>query len=85
MPSKGDEPKDGNTELMPSIRRVMKYTNGTYEEALKLPTDIFLLCSKNMYVEELMQTEEGRKYLKDCERMKVTEPDMEALNRKYGE
>lgn len=50
-------------------------------EAMNLPVDMFALCYKNWAVERLMQTEDGREYLKDCERLKQTTMDFEGLNR----
>ena len=50
-------------------------------EALNLPVDMFMLCRKNWTVDRLMQTEEGREYLKDCERLRQTRMDFEGLNR----
>ena len=50
-------------------------------EALELPVDLFALCYKNWIIDKLVQTEDGREYLKDCERYKCTEVDFEALNR----
>lgn len=50
-------------------------------EALDLPVDLFALCYKNWAVDRLMQTEDGREYLKDCERLKQTTMDFEGLNR----
>ena len=47
-------------------------------------------CHINIYeVQEAMifensQTEEGRKYLKDCFRMEQTKPDREGLRERFG-
>ena len=48
-----------------------------------MPTDLFLLMRKNYIVDNLRQTEEGREYLADCERLKQTEPDYQALHARY--
>lgn len=83
MPSLPGQGKGGDgIEIMPSVRRVMRYCGCTFDEAMRLPTDVFLLCSKNMFIEDLQKTPEGRKYLEDCERMTKTEPDIEALKQK---
>ena len=50
-------------------------------EALELPVDLFALCVKNQTIHILMQSEEGRKYLDDCKRFRVTTMDIEGLNR----
>lgn len=70
---------------MDSIRQVILYSGMTYKEVLSLPTDVFLLMRKNYIIERLQQTEEGRKYLEDCERLKQTEPDYNAIHKRYGE
>lgn len=49
-------------------------------EALELPVDLFALCVKNWTINELMQSEEGRKYLDDCKRLRQTKMDFDALN-----
>lgn len=54
-------------------------------QALDLPCDLFLLCRKNWYIEQLSQTEQGRQYLEDCERYKQTKPDLSALKKLMGE
>lgn len=68
---------------MRGIRRVMIYGNLTFDEALNLPTDAFLLMMKNQYIEELTRTQEGREYLEKCERLKITEPDTDALKERF--
>lgn len=69
-----------NEELMPSIRRVVAYSGLDYHKALELPCDVFMLMVKNSYVSELQSTENGRAYLEQCARMKLTEPDIGALH-----
>lgn len=63
------------------VHAVAEYARLTFWQALDLPCDLFLLLYKNAYVERLMQTEEGRQYLEDCERYQQTKPDREALHR----
>ena len=50
-------------------------------EALELPCDLFLACYRAHVIERLSQTEEGLKYLEDCERLKQTKPDREGLRK----
>ena len=69
--------------MMQGIRRVMQYGNLSYEQALDLPTDVFLLMAKNHYVDELQQTETGREYLEKCKRLRITEIDEQALRSRY--
>ena len=63
---------------MPAIRRVIAYSGQSYAEVMRLPYDLYLLMLKNAFVDEYRSTPEGRQYLADCERLKVTEPDVEA-------
>jgi hypothetical protein len=65
-------------ELMPAIRRVITYSGQSYAEVMRLPYDLYLLMLKNSIVDEYRSTPEGRQYLADCERLKITEPDVEA-------
>lgn len=69
---------------MPSVRAVVDYTGLNLYEVLDLPCDMFKLCLKHATIEKLSQTEEGRKYLADCERMKVTTPDFKAIKTKIN-
>lgn len=48
-------------------------------EAFQLPVDLFMLYHKNAIVDKLMQTEAGRQYLEDCERLKQTKMDKKGL------
>lgn len=50
-------------------------------EALELPCDLFLACYRCYAIERLSETEEGRQYLADCERLRQTKPDREGLRR----
>lgn len=69
---------------MPSIKRVMDYGRLTYNEALDLPCDVFKLMLKHSIVDKLMETEEGRDYLKKCERLAMTKPDIAGLKERQG-
>lgn len=68
---------------MPAIRRVITYSGLSYAEVMCLPYDVYLLMLKNAVVDEYRSTPEGREYLDDCERLQITEPDVEAA-RKSG-
>lgn len=70
---------------MPSIKQVMDYGRLTYYEALELPCDVFKLMLKNAIVDKLKETEEGREYLKKCERLSVTTPDIAGLKKRQGQ
>lgn len=62
----------------------MRYTGLNMHEALALPCDLFMLCRKNAFIENMSQTEKGREYLQECEDAKHTKPDFEALHRLQG-
>lgn len=64
---------------MPSIKAVIEYSGMDYEQVLNLPVDTFQLMLKNHIVDKLNQTEEGKQYLADCERLQAKEPDMKAV------
>lgn len=64
---------------MPSIKLVMDYGRLSFYEVMSLPCDVFLLMKKHAVIDRLNQTEEGRRYLKDCRRLSQTKPDYEAL------
>ncbi len=71
--------------LMPAIKKVMDYGHLSFYEALNLPCDVFMLMVKHSTIDNLSQTEEGRKYLADCERLKVTTIDVDGLIDTFGE
>lgn len=58
-----------------------QYARISIHEALQMPVDLFALCYKNWTVDRLMQSEEGREYLKDCKRLRQTTMDIEGLNK----
>lgn len=43
---------------------------------------MFKLSLKHATISKLSQTEEGRKYLEDCERLKRTSPDIKAIQKR---
>ena len=63
---------------------VSDYTGMSFFEIEELRIDIFMQLRKDAYVYKLSQTSEGRQYLKDCYRLTQTEPDREALRKKFG-
>ena len=46
--------------------------------------NIYLFFLREAMIFENSQTEEGRKYLKDCFRMEQTKPDREGLRERFG-
>jgi hypothetical protein len=63
---------------------VVKYTNMTQQEVLKMPHDLFLANYKYAFIEDKMQTEEGREYLRKAYRLQQTEPDYNKLRKLDG-
>jgi hypothetical protein len=49
-------------------------------DAFQLPVDLFMLYHKNAIVDKLMQSQEGRDYLEDCNRLKQTKMDKQGLH-----
>lgn len=81
IPSKPTFGDEGAIEIMPSIKAVIDYSGMNYEQVLDLPIDTFQIMLKNYIVEKLKQTDEGRQYLADCERLQASEPDMIAVRK----
>lgn len=54
----------------------------SYNEVLNIPCDVFLLMRKKAYIISLQRTKEGCEYLEQCERCKITEPEMDKLRMK---
>ena len=70
--------------MMPNIKRVIDYSGLDYHGALQLPCDVFMLMVKHSVIDSLMQTEDGRKYLEDCERLNTTTIDLDGLQDQFG-
>lgn len=69
---------------MDEIQEVSEYAKMSVIDVLNMPVDLFQLTKKIGYMRQLQTTEEGQKYLKDCERYKCTEPDVEGLQKLQG-
>ncbi|WP_133158789.1 hypothetical protein [Clostridium thermosuccinogenes] len=54
------------------------------DKVLQMPHDIFRLNLKYAFIEEKMQTEEGREYLRKAYRLQQTKPDMDKLRKLKG-
>ena len=63
---------------------VMDYCHINIYEVQELEIDIYLFFLREAMIFENSQTEEGRKYLKDCFRMEQTKPDREGLRERFG-
>lgn len=66
---------------MTGIKAVIDYSGLDYYRVLKLPIDTFMFMRKQKFIDDCMQTEEGRKYLDDCKRLNQTEPDYNAIEK----
>lgn len=66
---------------MSGIKAVIDYSGLDYYRVLRLPIDTFMFMRRNKFIDDCMQTEEGRKYLDDCKRLNQTEPDYDAIEK----
>lgn len=66
---------------MKDIKMVIDYSGLDYFKVLELPVDTFALMRKNYVIDLLQQSEKGREYIEQCERIKVTEPDIDGLRK----
>lgn len=81
IPTKPIGGSSGDFFYMDQIADVMDYSKTSFTDVINLSVDLFALMYKQSYIKRLQSTEEGQKYLKDCERYKVTEPDVEGLGK----
>ena len=63
---------------------VMDYCKLNIYEIQEMEIDVYLYYMRQAMIFENSQTEEGRKYLKDCWRMEQTSPDRGKLREKFG-
>ena len=63
---------------------VMDYCHINIYEVQEMEIYIYLFFLREAMIFENSQTEEGRKYLKDCFRMEQTKPDREGLRERFG-
>jgi len=69
---------------MANIHRVIEYSKLNYFEVLELPCDVFQLMVKNSFIEEMLQTEEGRKEIEKYKRLNTTTADLGMLSSKFN-
>jgi hypothetical protein len=69
---------------MPNVAYLNRKTHMGYEQLLNLPYPIFLSLLRENQIMDLKETEEGRKYLAQIERLNVTTPDFNKLRSKGG-
>jgi len=65
------------------VRLVSEYTGLNFLEVRRLNYIVFLTWRRDAFIHRLSQTEEGQKYLDNAWRMEQTEPDREALRKKF--
>lgn len=69
---------------MEGVTFLTRRTGMDYFTIMKLSYPIFLSYLKHEYIAELKSTEEGRKYLAQCERLSVKEADLSSLRQLAG-
>lgn len=85
--SKGNKGKvkTDDMQVMEMIKEVIDYLNLSYNEALELKSDTFLLAYKCAILDKLNRTKEGREYLETCKRLNNSELDVKGFNTLKGE
>lgn len=63
---------------------VAGYTGLNFQQIQQLNYIEYLTYRRDAFVQRLNGTEEGREYLRNAWRMEQTEPDRDALRRKFG-
>lgn len=63
----------------------MDYCHIDIYEVQEIEIDVYLFFLREAMIYENSQSEEGRKYLKDCWRMEQTKPERGKLREKYGQ
>lgn len=85
VPSFGDSGEINYLEsIMQSIKLVTDYTKMSQDKVLQMYHDYFLLNLKYAFINEKMQSEEGRAYLKKAYRLRQTEPDYKGIKELQG-
>ena len=81
-------PRDKGDEIPYTIltrpeKLVMDYCHIDIYEVQEMEIDIYLFFLREAMIFENAQSEEGRKYLKDCWRMEQTKPERKKLREKF--
>lgn len=63
---------------------VADYSGLNFIEIEDLPIDVYMLLLRDAFIYKQEQSEEGRKYLTNCWRIKQTEPDRKKLRERFG-
>ena len=63
---------------------VSEYSGLNFVEIEELPIDTYMLLLRDAFIYKQNQSEAGRDYLKKCWILEQTEPDRQALRRKFG-
>lgn len=69
---------------MPNVAYLQRKTHMSIKEIMKLPYTVYLSLLKENQMMDLQETEQGREYLKQIERLSVTTPDFSKLRSNYG-
>lgn len=84
IPSKPCEKKETSADFMQPVKVVCDYARMSYTGVLNMNVDLFFYALKSAVVSGLKETEEGRKYLADCERLTKKNTDITGLMRVFG-
>ena len=75
----GGDDDDRDAPFMAQVGTVCDFAKVSIDAALDMACDMFSACVKQAYINRMNESEGGRKYLADCERLTKTEPDYDAL------
>lgn len=64
-------------------RLVSEYSGLNFVQIEDLPIDTYLLLMRDAFIYKQSQSEGGREYLNNCWRIEQTEPDKQALRKKF--
>ncbi|MEH6957216.1 hypothetical protein [Neobacillus drentensis] len=75
---------DEEVRVLPNITYLNRKTGMGYEQLMNLQYPIFLALLREHYILDLKETPEGREFLNQVERLKVTSPDFSKLKQLSG-
>lgn len=77
---KGKGSSSDEVRIQPNMAYLTRKTSMGFNELMNLPYPVFLSYLRENQIMDLKETEEGRKYLEQVERMSVTTPDFGKLS-----
>ena len=66
------------------LKIIHDYTGLSFAEILELPVSLYFLYRRDGFIYEQYQKQGGKEYLEKCWTLEQTEPDREALRKKFG-